>query len=104
MKKEKKKNSVSTVTQCPPVPEQNLHNTSSPLRLHPPTRPAPAHMLTVQGRIWISVVCVCCTGLAALSDLRQEEIKDERSRRHGLGARGPSEEKVQCLSQLSWFQ
>lgn len=35
-------------------------------------------------------------GRAALSDLRQEEIKDERSRRRGLGARGQSEEKVQC--------
>lgn len=39
---------------------------------------------------------VRCAGLAALSDLQQEEIKDERSRRRGLGARGQSEEKVQC--------
>lgn len=37
-----------------------------------------------------------CAGLAAFSDLRREEIKDERSRRRGLSARGWSEEKVQC--------
>lgn len=70
-------NSVSIVAQCPPVPQQNLHNTSSPLRLHQPTQPAPTHMLTVQGRIWISVVREHCAGRAALSDLQQEEIKDE---------------------------
>lgn len=39
---------------------------------------------------------VHCAGLAALCDLQREEIKDERSRRRGLGARGRSEEKVQC--------
>lgn len=92
----KKKNSVSTVTQCPPVPEWNLRNTSSPPRLHPPPWSAPAHMLTVRGRIWISAVRAHCAGRATLSDLRREEIKDERSRRCGLGACGQSEEKVQC--------
>lgn len=81
-------NSVSMVAQCPPVPQQNLHNTSSPLRLHQPTQPAPAHMLTVQGRIWISAVREHCAGRAALSDLQQEEIKDEeQSDRWGLAWR-----------------
>lgn len=81
-------NSVSIVAQCPPVPQQNLHNTSSPLRLHQPTQPAPAHMLTVQGRIWISAVREHCAGRTALSDLQQEEIKDEeQSDRWGLAWR-----------------
>lgn len=31
----------------------DLHNTSSPVRLHQPPQSAPAHMLAVQGRIWI---------------------------------------------------
>lgn len=65
-----------------------LHNTSSPVRLHQPTQPAPAHMLTVQGRIWISAVPEHCAGRAALSDLQQEEIEDEeQADQQGLALR-----------------
>lgn len=57
---------------------QNLHNTSSPVRLHQPPQSAPAHMLAVQDRIWIYAVPKHCAGRAALSELQQKEIEDEK--------------------------
>lgn len=62
-------------------------------------------------------VCARCAGLAALSDLQWEEIKEEWLRRRGIGARGRSEEKVHCqwlppfqlleiwrMSEFIWFR
>lgn len=92
--KKKKMNCVSIVTQCPPVPEQKppQHIQSAEI--------TPAHSVGPRTHAYCTRqdmnICGACAGPAALSDLRREEIKDERLRRRGLGARGQSEEKVQC--------